>query len=137
MQKRFLRRANRLAMDKMAAGEGGRFGALVVPGGQVVGVGWNRVTSTNDPTAHADIVAIGDACTRLGTFSLAECEMYTSCEPCPMCLAAIYWARIERGRGSRDGKEGLAFRTALGAPGPRSRVSPGAGFSGLESRLVT
>jgi guanine deaminase len=96
MHKRFLGEAIRLSIEKMEAGEGGPFGALVVRKGQVVGVGWNRVTSTNDPTAHAEIVAIRDACARLGTFSLPECELYSSCEPCPMCLATIYWARIER-----------------------------------------
>lgn len=96
MHKRFLREAIRLSIDKMEAGEGGPFGALVVREGQIVGVGWNRVTSTNDPTAHAEVVAIRDACARLGTFSLEECELYASCEPCPMCLATLYWARIER-----------------------------------------
>lgn len=96
MHKRFLREAIRLSIDKMEAGEGGPFGALVVREGRIVGVGWNRVTSTNDPTAHAEVVAIRDACARLGTFSLEECELYASCEPCPMCLATLYWARIER-----------------------------------------
>jgi tRNA(Arg) A34 adenosine deaminase TadA len=80
----------------MQAGEGGPFGAIVVRGGQIVGRGWNRVTSTNDPTAHAEVVAIRDACSALQTFSLAGCEIYASCEPCPLCLAAIYWARLER-----------------------------------------
>jgi len=92
--RRFLREAIQLSIDRMQAGEGGPFGAVVVKDGQVVGRGWNRVVSTNDPTAHAEIVAIRDACSRLGTFSLAGCEIYVSCEPCPMCLAAIYWARI-------------------------------------------
>ena len=95
MDERFLREAIRLSLDKMQAGEGGPFGAVVVRRGEIVGVGWNRVTSTNDPTAHAEIVAMRDACSRLGTFLLAGCDLYTSCEPCPMCLAAIYWARIE------------------------------------------
>ncbi|NQT38096.1 MAG: nucleoside deaminase, partial [Planctomycetes bacterium] len=71
------------------------FGAVVVKDGQVVGTGWNRVTSDNDPTAHAEIVAIRQACQTLGSFSLAGCTLYSSCEPCPMCLAAIYWARID------------------------------------------
>jgi guanine deaminase len=92
----FLREAIRLSLEKMEAGEGGPFGAVIVRGSEIVGRGWNRVTSTNDPTAHAEIVAIRDACDRLGTFSLAGCEIYTSCEPCPMCFAAIYWARLER-----------------------------------------
>jgi tRNA(Arg) A34 adenosine deaminase TadA len=80
----------------MEAGEGGPFGAVVVKDGQIVGEGWNRVTSTCDPTAHAEVVAIRLACDHLGTFSLKGCEIYTSCEPCPMCLSAIYWARLDR-----------------------------------------
>ncbi len=96
MHEQFLREAIGLSMEKMQAGEGGPFGAVVVKDREVVGVGWNRVTSTNDPTAHAEVVAIRDACRRLGTFSLAGCELYSSCEPCPMCLAAIYWARLQR-----------------------------------------
>ena len=96
MNTMFLREAIRLSLEKMEAGEGGPFGAVVVQNGEVVGRGWNRVTSTNDPTAHAEILAIRDACRRLETFSLAGCEIYSSCEPCPMCFAAIYWARLER-----------------------------------------
>jgi tRNA(Arg) A34 adenosine deaminase TadA len=69
---------------------------VIVKDGEIVGRGWNQVTSTNDPTAHAEIVAIRDACARLKTFSLAGCEIYTSCEPCPMCLSAINWARLDR-----------------------------------------
>jgi tRNA(Arg) A34 adenosine deaminase TadA len=92
----FMREAIGLSLEKMEAGEGGPFGAVVVQNGHIVGRGWNRVTSINDPTAHAEIVAIRDACTRLKTFSLAGCEIYTSCEPCPMCFAAVYWARLER-----------------------------------------
>ena len=96
MNQDFLREAIRLSLEKMEADEGGPFGAIIVRNGEIVGRGWNRVTSTNDPTAHAEIVAIRDACHRLGTFSLAGCEIYTSCEPCPMCFAAIYWSRLER-----------------------------------------
>jgi tRNA(Arg) A34 adenosine deaminase TadA len=96
MNREFLQEAIRLSLEKSQAGEGGPFGAVIVRNGEIVGRGWNRVTSTNDPTAHAEIAAIRDACRRLGTFSLAGCEIYTSCEPCPMCLAAIYWARLER-----------------------------------------
>jgi guanine deaminase len=91
----FLREAIDLAIEKMSANEGGPFGAVVVRDKQVVGRGWNRVTSANDPTAHAEIVAIREACVRLQTFSLEGCQIYASCEPCPMCLAAIYWARLE------------------------------------------
>lgn len=75
---------------------GGPFGAVVVLNGQIVGRGSNKVTLTNDPTAHAEILAIRDACGHLSTFELKNCELYTSCEPCPMCLSAIYWARISR-----------------------------------------
>ena len=96
MHDHFLREAIRLSVDKMRAGEGGPFGAVIVKEEAIVGRGFNRVTSANDPTAHAEIVAIRDACSRLGGFSLAGCEIYSSCEPCPMCLAAIYWARLQR-----------------------------------------
>ncbi len=95
MNERFLREAIRLSREKMKLGEGGPFGAVVVKDGRIVGEGWNRVTSTNDPTAHAEIVAIRDACSRLASFSLPGCEIYASCEPCPMCLGAIYWARLD------------------------------------------
>lgn len=91
----FLREAIRLSREKMEAGEGGPFGAVVVKDGEIVGRGWNRVTSANDPTAHAEVGAIRDACRNLGTFTLAGCEIYASCEPCPMCLSAIYWARLD------------------------------------------
>jgi tRNA(Arg) A34 adenosine deaminase TadA len=91
-----MRRAIELSRVHMEAGEGGPFGAVVVKDGQIVGEGWNRVTSTCDPTAHAEVVAIRRACDHLGTFSLKGCEIYTSCEPCPMCLSAIYWARLDR-----------------------------------------
>jgi tRNA(Arg) A34 adenosine deaminase TadA len=93
-QDQFMREAIQLAEKGMAGGQGGPFGCVVVRQGQVVGRGNNRVTSTNDPTAHAEVVAIRDACANLKTFQLTDCELYTSCEPCPMCLSAIYWARI-------------------------------------------
>ena len=92
----FLAAAIELAREGMRKNLGGPFGAVVVKDGQIVGRGCNQVTSANDPTAHAEILAIRDACRSLNTFSLAGCEIYASCEPCPMCLAAIYWARIER-----------------------------------------
>jgi tRNA(Arg) A34 adenosine deaminase TadA len=91
-----MRDAIRISIQKMRQNHGGPFGAVVVRRGQIVGRGWNQVTSCNDPTAHAEIVAIRKACRRLKTFQLSDCELYTSCEPCPMCLAAIYWARIRR-----------------------------------------
>lgn len=90
-----MREAIRLSEEKMLSGEGGPFGALVVRDGEIVGRGWNRVTSTNDPSAHAEIVAIRDACARLGCFSLEGAAIISTCEPCPMCLGAIYWARLE------------------------------------------
>lgn len=92
----FMRRAIELSRQGMRRGDGGPFGAVVVRDGRVVGEGWNRVVGTNDPTAHGEIVAIRDACRALGTFSLAGCDLYTSSEPCPMCLSAIYWARLAR-----------------------------------------
>ncbi|MGA0557442.1 nucleoside deaminase [Larkinella sp. VNQ87] len=92
----FLREAIQLAKEGIRAGQGGPFGALVVKDGRIVGRGCNQVTSTNDPTAHAEVVAIRDACQNLNTFQLAGCTIYTSCEPCPMCLGAIYWSRPER-----------------------------------------
>lgn len=89
----FMLEAIRMAREGLENNRGGPFGAIVVKDGAVVGAGNNRVTSTNDPTAHAEMVAIRDACQRLGTFQLSDCVIYTSCEPCPMCLGAIYWAR--------------------------------------------
>ena len=91
-----MREAIRLSLNKMHGDHGGPFGAVVVRNGKIVGRGWNQVTSTNDPTAHAEMVAIRDACKRLKTFQLDDCELYTSCEPCPMCLSAIYWARFQK-----------------------------------------
>jgi len=85
-----------LSRKGMQNGDGGPFGAIVVKGEEVVGKGWNQVLLLNDPTAHAEVVAIRDACKQLGTFQLHDCEIYTSCEPCPMCLGAIYWARPQR-----------------------------------------
>lgn len=92
----FMQEAIRLALDGVAAGRGGPFGAVVVQNGKIIGRGSNEVTSLNDPTAHAEVVAIRAACKALGRFHLTGCELYSSCEPCPMCLAAIYWARIDR-----------------------------------------
>jgi tRNA(Arg) A34 adenosine deaminase TadA len=92
----FMREAIRISIQKMRSNHGGPFGAVVVKDDVIVGRGWNRVTSTNDPTAHAEVVALRNACRRLKTFQLEGCELYTSCEPCPMCLAAIYWARLKR-----------------------------------------
>ncbi|WP_266368377.1 nucleoside deaminase [Tellurirhabdus rosea] len=92
----YIREAIRLAREGMEAGQGGPFGAVIVKDGQIIGQGCNQVLATNDPTAHAEVVAIRDACQHLGTFQLEGCTLYTSCEPCPMCLGAIYWARPAR-----------------------------------------
>jgi tRNA(Arg) A34 adenosine deaminase TadA len=91
-----MRRAIALSAEKMRAGLGGPFGAVVAREGRIIASGFNQVTSANDPTAHAEIMAIRAACQALRSFSLAGCEIYTSCEPCPMCLGAIYWARLDR-----------------------------------------
>jgi len=91
----FMQRAIDLSREMMDAGRGGPFGAIVVKDGKIIAEGSNQVTSAHDPTAHAEISAIRAACTALGRFSLAGCEIYTSCEPCPMCLGAIYWARLD------------------------------------------
>jgi guanine deaminase len=88
--------AIRLAREGMKRNEGGPFGAIVVKNGQIIGRGNNQVTSSNDPTAHAEIVAIREACRHLNSFQLDDCLLFTSCEPCPMCLGAIYWARPSR-----------------------------------------
>jgi guanine deaminase len=92
----FMRRAIALALENVRSGRGGPFAALVAKDGRVIGEGANSVTNTNDPTAHGEIVAIRAACKTLGTFQLTGCELYTTCEPCPMCLGAIYWARPAR-----------------------------------------
>lgn len=92
----FMARAVAISSERMRAGLGGPFGAVIVKDGAIVAEGFNQVTSANDPTAHAEVTAIREACRVLGGFSLAGCELYSSCEPCPMCLAAIYWARLDR-----------------------------------------
>ena len=95
-QEKFMFRAIELAKEGMLSGAGGPFGAVIVKENQIVAEGFNMVTSTNDPTAHAEVVAIRNACKNLNTFQLDECIIYTSCEPCPMCLGAIYWARPKK-----------------------------------------
>ena len=90
-----MRRAITLATENVRSGQGGPFGAVIVSNGAIIGEGFNTVTRDNDPTAHAEVRAIRAACQSLGTFILQGCEIYTSCEPCPMCLAAIYWSRCE------------------------------------------
>lgn len=91
--KYFMRRAIKLAEKGMDKNAGGPFGAVIVKDNKIIAEGFNRVTSTNDPTAHAEMVAIRKACKKLGSFQLDDCIIYTSCEPCPMCFGAIYWAR--------------------------------------------
>ena len=91
----FMQEAVKLAEQGMLRGDGGPFGAVIVKDGKIIGRGWNRVLRTNDPSAHAEIVAIRDACASLGNYWLEGSHLYVNCEPCPMCLAAIYWARIQ------------------------------------------
>ena len=96
MDNPFMARAIQLSLDNVLSGQGGPFGAVIVKDGRIVAEGVNRVTATHDPTAHAEVAAIREACAKLGAFELKQCELYTSCEPCPMCLGAIYWARLAR-----------------------------------------
>lgn len=91
-----MRRAIKLSHEKMQGGHGGPFGAVIIKDGEIISEGWNQVTSSNDPTAHAEVVAIRNACKILNTFNLQGCVLVTSCEPCPMCLAASYWARVDK-----------------------------------------
>lgn len=90
-----MQQAIQLATENVVRGRGGPFGAVVVKDGAVVATGANQVTASNDPTAHAEVTAIRNACQALGTFQLTGCDVYTSCEPCPMCLSALYWARCQ------------------------------------------
>ena len=92
-EEKFMKAAVQMSYEGMLNNEGGPFGCVIVKGDEIVGRGNNKVSSTNDPTAHAEVTAIRDACKNLGSFQLDDCEIYTSCEPCPMCLGAIYWAR--------------------------------------------
>lgn len=94
--RKFLERAIELSMQGMTNGKGGPFGCIIVKDGEIIGEGCNQVTSSNDPTAHAEVVAIREACLHLNSYQLIDCDIYTSCEPCPMCLGAIYWARPRR-----------------------------------------
>tara|TARA_B100001105_G_C22342366_1_gene421913 strand:+ start:10 stop:489 length:480 start_codon:yes stop_codon:yes gene_type:complete len=92
-QKKFMREAIRLSMENVQSGNGGPFGTVIVKNGKIIATGVNEVTKSNDPTAHAEMIAIRNACEKLNSFQLDECDIYCSCEPCPMCLGAIYWAR--------------------------------------------
>jgi tRNA(Arg) A34 adenosine deaminase TadA len=130
----FLRRAIALATRNVTSGAGGPFAALVVRDDQVIGEGVNLVTATNDPTAHGEVTAIRAACKALKTFTLAGCELYTSCEPCPMCLAASHWARLDAvfyGAGAEDAaKAGFddAYLYAEFRKDPADRSLPAAQF---------
>jgi guanine deaminase len=96
MNRHFMARAIQLAIENVRSGQGGPFGAVIVKDGSIIAEGANQVTLTSDPTAHAEVLAIRQACRTLGLFELKDCELYTSCEPCPMCLGAIYWTRLAR-----------------------------------------
>lgn len=109
MQQAFMREAIRIAMENAVSGRGGPFGCVVVKDGRIIATGANEVTGTNDPTAHAEVVAIRRACQALGSFQLEGCEVYCSCEPCPMCLGAIYWARPRRVVYANTKKEAAAI----------------------------
>ena len=105
----FMQKAIELSIENVRSGRGGPFAAVVVKDGTMIAQGTNQVTSTNDPTAHAEIVAIREACRKLGQFQLSGCEIYTTCEPCPMCLGAIYWARPAKVFFASTGKDAAAY----------------------------
>ena len=96
MKQQFMKEAIRLSLERVLEGKSGPFGAVVVKDDRIIGRGWNQVVGSGDPTAHAEIVAIREACRGLNHYHLTGCEIYASCEPCPMCLGAIYWARLDR-----------------------------------------
>lgn len=123
-------KAIQLAAENVRNGTGGPFAALVAKDGQVIATGTNRVTSANDPTAHAEIVAIRKACAELGRFELGRCELYSSCEPCPMCLGALYWARLhhvyfaaQTEDAARAGFSDAAIRKQMGLPYERQQMA--------------
>ena len=108
---KFMQEAVSLSRQGMTKNDGGPFGCVIVKGEEIVGRGWNQVLSTNDPTAHAEVVAIREACKNLQTFQLDDCEIFTSCEPCPMCMGAIYWARPKKVyfANTREDAAGIGF----------------------------
>lgn len=125
----FMRRAIALAVENVRAGRGGPFAALIVKDGRVIAEGANRVTATNDPTAHAEVVAIREACHVLNSFQLAGCALYCTCEPCPMCLGAIYWARPSQiyyaataADAARAGFDDAFIYEELSRPAPARRI---------------
>lgn len=114
-EERFMEEAIALSLSGVSLKEGGPFGCVIVKGEEIIGRGNNKVTSSNDPTAHAEIVAIRDACKNINSFQLDDCEIYTSCEPCPMCLGAIYWSRpkIIYFANSRDDAATIGFDDSM------------------------
>ena len=139
---RFMRRAIELSREGMRDGCGGPFAAVVVKDGRIVGEGTNQVTSANDPTAHAEVVAIREACRELGTYSLEGADIYASCEPCPMCLAAIYWAHLSRvfyanttADAAKIGFDDQAIYREVGLD-PALRGLPHVRLLGQEARIV-
>jgi tRNA(Arg) A34 adenosine deaminase TadA len=130
-KEKFMLEAIRKAQENIETGKGGPFGAVVVRDGEIIASVGNRVTSTNDPTAHAEVVAIREACIVLDTFDLSGCEIFASCEPCPMCLGAIMWARIDklyyaadRKDASRAGFDDELFYTELALPVEKRLLTP-------------
>jgi tRNA(Arg) A34 adenosine deaminase TadA len=137
----FMRHALALASEKMRTRQGGPFGAVIVRNNEIIAEGWNQVTSTNDPTAHAEVVAIRQACAKLGSFNLPDCDIYASCEPCPMCLGAIYWTRLRRlyyantrSQAAEIGFDDELIYREIGAA-PESRSIPGIRLSTPGSHL--
>jgi guanine deaminase len=108
-EQKFLERAIELSRQGMQSGKGGPFGCVIVKDGKIIGEGYNQVVTTNDPTAHAEVVAIRSACNTLNSFQLTGCDVYASCEPCPMCMGAIYWARPRRVIYANTKKEAAAI----------------------------
>jgi len=137
----FMQRAIDLALECLRANQGGPFGAVIVRNDVIVAEGWNEVTSANDPTAHAEVVAIRRACAKFGTFDLSDCEIYASCEPCPMCLGAIYWARFRAlyYANTREEAAAIGFNDELIYREmplvPAARVIPGAHLRTPQSHL--
>jgi guanine deaminase len=137
----FMRRAVDLALECVRANQGGPFGAVIVRNGVIVAEGWNEVAATCDPTAHAEVVAIRRACATFGTFRLSDCEIYASCEPCPMCLGAIYWARFRAlyYANTREEAAAIGFDDAFiyrEMPlAPAARVVPGLHLTTPQSHL--
>ncbi len=122
-------RAIHLSIENVRSGRGGPFGAVIVRGGEIIAEGTNRVTSTNDPTGHAEMLAIRQACQKLRVFELKDCELYTSCEPCPMCFGAIYWARLARvyfgslaADASKAGFDDSAIYREIAQPLPQRKI---------------